>query len=104
MLTPKRGKMKIEKQIVMKMDGIYAVNSIVVEKKRKLLIATEKQGECWQVDSDSLEMERVWRSGGTMAFAGTHMEKNFGQYKIFSRFLTQRMLLLQKLFDIKING
>ena len=78
MLTSKRGKMKIEKQIVMKMDGIYAVNSIVVEKKRKLLIATEKQGECWQVDSDSLEMERVWNGpGGTMAFAGTSYGEEF---------------------------
>ena len=65
--------MRIQKTVVMEMSSCYAVNCISLNGQKKLLIASEEQGECWIADLHNPgQRERVWKGpGGTMAFAQT---------------------------------
>lgn len=67
--------MKIEKQVLFEMKGVYAVGSICQGRRKKLLISTEQQGCCWEIDLHTHEKSCVWNGpGGVMGFADTDTE------------------------------
>lgn len=70
--------MEIRKQVLLSMSGIYAVSGATRGGRIKLLMATEEQGCCWELDLETLEKTRVWNGpGGAMAFADTGADGSF---------------------------
>ena len=67
--------MKIEKQVLLEMEGVYAVGCIRRGGQKKLLVSTEMQGCCYELDFRTHEKVCVWNGpGGVMGFADVDAE------------------------------
>lgn len=60
--------MKVKKRILADLDGVYVVNSIVLDGQLHFLAATEKRGKCLLFRPDEWEASAIWDGpGGCMS-------------------------------------
>ena len=60
--------MKVKKNILADLDGVYVVNSIVLDGRLHFLAATEKKGKCLLFHPDKWEASVLWDApGGCMS-------------------------------------